>query len=250
MEKIINLFIGVLFVIALTGCGGSNTKSSYSVRYDGNGNTSGTVPVDAGKYYAGDPVTVLYNGGTLEKSLYTFTGWNTTANRTGTSYVSGDTFSIEADDVTLYAEWGWTRLLGAASTLSEGHGIAVDANGNSYVVGYTQGNFDGQTKTGATDLFVSKYDVSGVKQWSKLLGVSGYLTEGFGIALDSTGNLYITGFTQGSIDGQTYSGGDALFVAKYDTSGNRQWTRLLGAGPGTVTRGFGISVDTNGNSYI
>jgi uncharacterized repeat protein (TIGR02543 family) len=77
----------------------------YTVTYDGNGNTSGTAPVDTlSPYYAGVTVTVLGQGD-LARDKYNFTGWNTAADGLGTPYVENDTFLMPAADVTLYAQW-------------------------------------------------------------------------------------------------------------------------------------------------
>lgn len=78
---------------------------AYSVIYDGNGNTSGSVPVDSTGYYESDTVTVLGNTGSLEKTGHSFLNWNTAADGSGTHYEPDDTFSVGADDVTLYAYW-------------------------------------------------------------------------------------------------------------------------------------------------
>ncbi|MBO8014153.1 SBBP repeat-containing protein, partial [Leptospira interrogans] len=94
------------------------------------------------------------------------------------------------------------------------------------VSGYTLGNLDGQALSGIQDLFVTKYDTGGNKQWTRLLGVAGQITQGNGVAFDSSGNIYLTGRTSGNLDGQALSGIQDLFVTKYDTGGNKQWTRL------------------------
>ncbi len=78
---------------------------SYTLTYDGNGNTSGSVPVDANNPHAGgSTVTVLGNTGSLTRTSFTFSGWNTAADGSGTNYNSADTFTINAD-TTLYARW-------------------------------------------------------------------------------------------------------------------------------------------------
>ena len=85
----------------------SATASTYTVAYDGNTNTGGTVPSDASSPYAsGATVTVKANSGTLLKTGYTFNGWNTMANGTGIAYAAtgSATFSIAAN-TTLYAQW-------------------------------------------------------------------------------------------------------------------------------------------------
>ena len=100
------------------GGGGGGTNSAYTVTYDGNGKTGGSVPVDTANYKQGQTVTVLGNTGNLVKSGYSFVGWNTAANGTGTTY--GVTFVMGSANVTLYAKWttnstGSTNWSGATS---------------------------------------------------------------------------------------------------------------------------------------
>ncbi|WP_445718394.1 putative Ig domain-containing protein [Flavobacterium sp.] len=78
--------------------------STYNVTYDGNGNDSGSVPVDATVYNFGESVTVLGNSGSLVKTGFAFNGWNTASDGSGTAYVAGNTFSISAN-TTLFAQW-------------------------------------------------------------------------------------------------------------------------------------------------
>lgn len=74
------------------------------VTYNGNDNTGGTVPTDSTPYASGALVTVLGNTGSLVKTGYTFDGWNTKADGTGTAYAAGAQFTITAD-TTFYAKW-------------------------------------------------------------------------------------------------------------------------------------------------
>lgn len=82
------------------------TAAGYSVTYNGNGNTSGSVPTDATEYDAGDVVTVKGNTGSLTKTGYVFRGWNTASDNTGTFYPADYQFEMPASNVTLYAVWG------------------------------------------------------------------------------------------------------------------------------------------------
>ena len=79
-----------------------------------------TVPTDSTSYDANASVTVLGNTGNLVKTDYTFAGWNTAADGTGTDYAADATFTITAD-TTLYAKW----TANAATTYS----VTYDANG-------------------------------------------------------------------------------------------------------------------------
>ena len=82
------------------------TWSAYTVMYNGNGNSSGTVPFDPNPYYQGDVVMVLDNTGGLDRTGYAFNGWNTAADGSGTGYSPGAAFFMGSSSVTLYAQWG------------------------------------------------------------------------------------------------------------------------------------------------
>jgi uncharacterized repeat protein (TIGR02543 family) len=78
---------------------------TYTVTYNGNGSDSGTVPIDpSSPYTSGSSVTVLGNSGSLAKTGYTFNGWNTASDGSGTPYAPGSTFNITASTI-LYAQW-------------------------------------------------------------------------------------------------------------------------------------------------
>ncbi|MES2431936.1 MAG: InlB B-repeat-containing protein, partial [Bacteroidota bacterium] len=95
--------------------------NSYTVTYNGNGNTGGTAPVDGSSPYTfGSTVTVLTNSGSLVKTGYTFVGWNTATDGTGTDRTPGGTFNLGGANVVLYAKW--------AASLYEG--FAYTAGGN------------------------------------------------------------------------------------------------------------------------
>ncbi len=66
---------------------------------------AGSVPTDGNTYHTTDSVTVLGNTGGLVKTGYTFAGWNTAANGSGTHYAAGATFAMGSSNVTLYAQW-------------------------------------------------------------------------------------------------------------------------------------------------
>ena len=103
-ERFTQIAVGTV----MTGFGNAPASCSgpitYIVTYDGNGNDSGSVPVDGNTYSSGDSVTVLGNTGSLGLTGFTFNGWNTAADGSGTSYIGGNTFNITAN-TTLYAQW-------------------------------------------------------------------------------------------------------------------------------------------------
>ena len=118
----------------------------YAVTYNGNGATSGSVPVDASSPYAsGSNVTVLDNSGSLALDNYTFDGWATANDGTGTSYAAGGTISGIAADVELFAKWKQTVTL---ATGSQGSGDNITPT--VYLNGTALSGFSAHTATGYT----------------------------------------------------------------------------------------------------
>ena len=117
-----------------SGGGGSGT---YVVTYIGNENTSGSPPTDSSSPYNPSSTVSILGVNTLAKSGYQFAGWNTSADGTGTSYVGGNIFNINAD-TTLYAQWiiGGVRLVYNAGT--GGSGTAPISSGTYYTGFSTQ----------------------------------------------------------------------------------------------------------------
>jgi len=136
----------------------------------------------------------------------------------------------------------WSRQISTARS-EESHSIAVDAVGNAYVSGFTLNDTEGMS-AGRTDAFLTKFDTFGNRLWSRLIGTSN--DDGSNsVAADAAGNAYISGYLD--IRDTALPSGDA-FLAKYDPSGNRLWSRRLG----TVEweQSAGVAVDPAGNVYI
>ncbi|QDV09127.1 Listeria-Bacteroides repeat domain (List_Bact_rpt) [Planctomycetes bacterium Poly30] len=85
---------------------------TYGVTYDDNGSDGGMTPVDSARYGVGASVTVLSEA-SLALTDHDFAGWNTEAAGSGLSYDAGDTFSMPASDVTLYAQWVAVAMVSA-----------------------------------------------------------------------------------------------------------------------------------------
>jgi hypothetical protein len=151
-----------------------------------------------------------------------------------------DAFLAKYDSL---GNWQWTNLLGTAGD-DYANGVAVDGSGYIYVTGPTSGSLDGQPNAGGYDAFLAKYDSSGNKQWTKLLGTAAP-DDATGVAVDGSGNIYVTGSTDGNLDGNTNAGPSDVFLARYDSSGSRQWTKLLGSSSGDYPLGVAV-----GGGYI
>ncbi|XXF78814.1 SBBP repeat-containing protein [Myxococcaceae bacterium GXIMD 01537] len=143
----------------------------------------------------------------------------------------------------------WTRLLGAPGDVTRGFGVGVDAADNAFIVGSTTGHMDGNTRVGSTDAFVTKYDASGNKLWTRTQGAVGETAEAKRAAADGAGNVYVGGETWGGLDGNTQAGNVDLFITKYSAAGVKQWTRQLGAA-NAYTTVSGVALDAAGSVYV
>ena len=155
----------------------------------------------------------------------------------------------------------WARSFGG-SLDDIGRSITVDASGNVYTTGYFQGTADFDpgagtaniTSAGNEDIFIQKLDASGNFLWAKSFG--GSLADyGLSIAVDAAGNVYTTGYFQGTADfdpgagtaNHSSAGNEDIFVQKLDTSGNFVWARSFG--DSNSDRGNSICVDASSNVY-
>jgi hypothetical protein len=161
------------------------------------------------------------------------------------------------DPVLLYS----TYLGGSA--VDQARGIAVDGAGNAYVTGFTSTtDFPGGSSIqvsyggGTFDAFVTKINAAGsARVYSTYLG--GQVTDqGTGIAVDGSGNAYVTGFTNSfdfptskPIQGAFALGAEDAFVTKIDAAGSTLvYSTYLGGG--ATDLGQGIAVDGAGNAYV
>ncbi len=214
---------------------GITSDSSGNVYVTGNtnggldGNTSaGRSDVFIVKYDSGGIKQWTQQLGTSESDV----GYSITSDSSGNVYVTGttaggldgysnagggDLFVVKYDSGGIKQ---WTKQLGSSGQ-DNGYCITSDSSGNVYVTGDAQGELDGNTHDGVSNLFVVKYNSSGVKQWTKQLGNStGEF--GMGITSDSSGNVYVSGRTYGGLDGNIQVGSGDLFVVKYNSAGEKQ----------------------------
>lgn len=109
-------------------------KTTYNITYNANEATGGTVP-SATTHDAGSNATVASNTGSLERTGYNFSGWNTQANGEGTDYAEGVTISSIAQDYTLYAKW---TAASSANIVVSGDGISNNALNLAYTAAVNQ----------------------------------------------------------------------------------------------------------------
>ena len=161
---------------------------THTVTYNGNGADSGSAPAVPTSYYEGQTVTVLGNTGGYVKAGYTFVGWNTAANGSGSGYVASNTFAMGTSSVTLYAQWtaipthtvtydGNTPDSGnppaGPTSYYEGQTVTVlDNTGNYVKAGFTFGGWNTQadglgTNYVASDTFaMGTADVTLYAKWN------------------------------------------------------------------------------------
>jgi len=154
----------------------------------------------------------------------------------------------------------YSTFLGGSSS-EYGYGIAVDSSGCAYVTGYTYSS-DFPTTVGAWDstynnieVFVTKFNSAGTALlYSTFLGGTSY-DYGRGIAIDSSGCAYVTGYTQSTDFPTTVGAWDStynnieVFVTKFNAAGTALlYSTFLG---GTSSDyGYGIAVDSSGCAYV
>ncbi|MFC5591195.1 SBBP repeat-containing protein [Sporosarcina soli] len=156
----------------------------------------------------------------------------------------------------------YSTFLGGSDNNS-GAAIAVSNDGNAYVTGFTNST-DFPTTWGAyrttyngdSDVFVTKFNPSGTALiYSTYLGGTD-ADQGLGIAVDDTGNAYVTGATQSddfptttcAFD-STFNGVIDAFVTKIDPTGTRLINSTYLGGTG-FDQGYGIALDNAGNAYV
>jgi uncharacterized repeat protein (TIGR02543 family) len=140
--------------------------TTYTISYDPDGATAGTAPADQTKT-AGTDLTLAENTGGLARDGFTFSGWNTAEDGSGTSYAEGATYSDDAD-LTLYAEWNDTApsAPSAVSTSALGGEVSVSWDdppaGDLDRIEITWTPADGENQPVSVDPGVGTYTVTGL----------------------------------------------------------------------------------------
>lgn len=142
----------------------------------------------------------------------------------------------------------WARQFGTPGKVWA-TGVAVDPNGNSYVVGQTEEALPGQTSFGLIDAFIRSYDPNGNQRWTRQFGTAGGDFPA-AVAADALGNTFVVGSSGGEITpiGQATQVTISPFVRKFGPDGTLAWERRL------QIFGFAefmdAAVDSQGSLYI
>jgi hypothetical protein len=143
-------------------------------------------------------------------------------------------------------QWTKQKIVGDGTGCSGGSGqysVVVASTSEIYLNGANGAN----NPTGCFEAFTSKYNSSGVLQWSNSLSSSG-VDSAESLTVDASGNIYSAGSTAGAIDGNTQIGSNDFFVVKYNSSGTKQWTKQFGSSNSDSLSG--VATDSSGNVYV
>jgi uncharacterized repeat protein (TIGR02543 family) len=262
----------------LVGVGGANYSPSssvtiyarwvgvgYTITYYSNGATSGTVPA-AGSFTAGSSAySIASNSGTLERTGYTFGGWDTSTAGNGTSYAVSASYSANAN-LNLYAKWTpIARTVTYAGTTSSGSLPAQLTNkyiGETLTVssasGFARSGYAFTGWSDGTNLYaagatytISSTDVTLTAQWSAVSYSVTYLANGGSGTLPTQSNLsngetFTVGvnsltktgysFVAWNDGSANYAPGATYTMSAANTSLIAQWTAT----------GYAITFDGNG----
>ena len=211
------------------GGGGGGNPVTYTLTYEPNGATGGTVPVDAHRYTQGQSATVLGNTGNLVRAGYQFTGWNTRADGSGVAYAPGQSCVMPGASIVLYAHWG-----AGSGGLSVGYD-ANGATGGSVPVDPTSYGV-GQTVTVAANTGGLVYP--------------GYRFVGWQTKSDGSGTAYApdSTFTLGSVNVTLYAlwAGGYAYTVNHNEGAEGAISQFTIGPNGALTPMFTPSVDAGG----
>jgi len=139
----------------------------------------------------------------------------------------------------------WIMDLGISDEES-GISMSFDSSDNVYITGYKRNGLEGNKNSGDFTVLLVKYNSSGSREWIKKLGKS-EVEYGARLIVDSSDNIYVTGFSR-EFESDNEFGPRNTLIVKYDTSGNREWTKALGS---TLTEfAWDVTVDSKDNIYV
>jgi len=144
----------------------------------------------------------------------------------------------------------------------EAFAVCADGSGNAFITGVFDGTvdfdpgagIDSHDSNGLLDIFLTSFDPGGAHRWARTWGGTKY-DDGYGVAADISGNIYVTGGFMGlmvdfdpgsSVDARLSEGDADIYLSKFDSSGAYQWARTFGGID--LDRGRGVGVDGLGNA--
>lgn len=142
----------------------------------------------------------------------------------------------------------WTCQFGSGSD-EWARSIAADGSGGVYATGSTRGALEG-VSYGGQDAFLSRFDSSGSHLWTRQFGTA-ELEFSNTVGADKSGNVYVGGFTRGSLAGPAPQYGEKVaFLAKYDVLGSSLWVRQFDSGSTADNEIACLAVNAKGSVYV
>ena len=134
----------------------------------------------------------------------------------------------------------WVALYnGAADAMDRAAALELDSYGNVYVTGWSEGTATDE------DFATIKYDPDGNELWvARYDGPANYKDVPYGMALDPSGNVCVTGLSEGTATDEDFA------TIKYDPDGNQLWIARYDGPANTGDVPYGIAVDVSGNTYV
>src|SRR6266568_1554678 len=238
---------------------------AWVARYNGPGNgydEATAIAVDSfGNFYVTgaslgsggnlDYATIKYDSSGGQEWVARYNGPGNSADKAqaiavdklGNVYVTGWSYDNNEDYATIKydsaGEQQWVaRYNGPGNGVDEATAIAIDSSGNVYVTGNSRGS-------GNSDYATIKYNSSGEEQWvARYNGPANGDDSADAIALDSSGNVYVTGFSGSSGRNVDYA------TIKYDSAGREQWVARYNGGGSRGDHAQAIAVDSSGNVCV
>lgn len=248
-----------------------STSAAFVVKYNSNGMAQWAASVESectGMSVAVDASGNVYLGGEYR---YTPTIYN--ANNTN-SGLALRTSAGRAGFVVKYNSSGTAQMFLSVDSgnTDSGGSIAVDASGNIYMSGfsyyspatiYNANNVSSglslRAPSTTTQGFVVKWNASGTAQWAAVVDTNSFYGQTF-MTLDNNENVYLAGdyanatnsgiiYNAGGVSSglilRTPTGGSAVFVVKYNSSGAAQWAVSMDGTSSEYV--YDVAVDSNGN---
>jgi hypothetical protein len=195
---------------------------------------------------ASTPALYLVGNSGLATETNTVTNVATSATTTTAADQAGRITKLSGIDGTPTTTYSVNQQATTGTTTAQAS--VVDSSGNVYVVGNATGNFGNQLNQGSQDVYLTKYDSAGNVVWQNLLGSSGSAS-GYGLALDPSGGVVVTGASDADLTPTSVAdGNNDSFVARYDTSGSQTWIQQIQTL--TNNQSNAVTVDASGNIYI
>jgi len=255
--------------IAVTPDGSSVLVAGYTNDILGVGSTNaGSEDIIIVKYDSSDG-TVLWtnqNGYTnTDKAnsiavsgdgLYSYATGMTFGNLNGETAIGGWDMFLQKYDMD--GNRLWTRLQG--SIMSAGpngndfaNSVTVSVDGSIYVTGQCSGSLNGQPHVGSYDIFLLKFDDTGLVHWTRQMGTRNNEAKSYSVSVDYSGaNISIGASAAGGFHNQGYrystQMAQRMAMIQYTSNGDHLATRLFGASGWSMARG--ITTLPNGNVYV